>query len=132
MSAKRCTQRRRPGSAGLPAGFTERNARVDGVTLHYTTGGRGPAVLLLHGYAQTSHMWRPLLPLLAPSLTVIAPDLRGAGGSARPPTGYDKKTLARDIHGLVRQLGHQQVRVVGHDIGLMVAYAYAAQYPSEV
>ena len=63
---------------------------------------------------------------------MIAPDLRGAGGSARPPAGYDKKTLARDIHGLVRQLGHQQVTVVGHDIGLMVAYAYAAQYPGEV
>jgi len=72
------------------------------------------------------------MPLLAASHTVIAPDLRGAGGSARPPDGYDKKTLAKDIRGLVRQLGHEQVKVVGHDIGLMVAYAYAAQYPAEV
>jgi len=67
------------------------------------------------------------MPLLATSHTVIAPDLRGAGGSARPQAGYDKKTLARDIHSLVRRLGHQRVTVVGHDIGLMVAYAYAAQ-----
>jgi pimeloyl-ACP methyl ester carboxylesterase len=70
--------------------------------------------------------------LLAASHTVIAPDLRGAGGSARPPGGYDKKTMAGDFRGLVRQLGHEQATVVGHDIGLMVAYAYAAQYPAEV
>jgi pimeloyl-ACP methyl ester carboxylesterase len=116
----------------LPAGFTEKRANVDGVTISYKVGGQGPAVVLLHGYAQTSHMWRPLMPLLAVSHTVIAPDLRGAGGSARPPAGYDKKTLARDVHGLVRKLGHQRVTLVGHDIGLMVAYAYAAQYRGEV
>jgi pimeloyl-ACP methyl ester carboxylesterase len=105
---------------------------VDGVTISYKIGGQGPAVVLLHGYAQTSHMWTPLMPLLASSHTVIAPDLRGAGGSARPAAGYEKTTMARDIRGLVRQLGHQPVAVVGHDIGLMVAYAYAAQYPGEV
>jgi pimeloyl-ACP methyl ester carboxylesterase len=116
----------------LPTGFTEKRANVDGVTINYKIGGTGPVVVLLHGYAQTSHMWRPLMPLLAPSHTVIAPDLRGAGGSARPPAGYEKKTLAKDIHGLVRQLGYPEVAVVGHDIGLMVAYAYGAQYPSEV
>jgi pimeloyl-ACP methyl ester carboxylesterase len=77
-------------------------------------------------------MWLPLMPRLATSHTVIAPDLRGAGGSTRPPGGYDKKTLATDIRNLVRQLGHEKVTVVGHDIGLMVAYAYAAQYPTEV
>jgi pimeloyl-ACP methyl ester carboxylesterase len=77
-------------------------------------------------------MWTPLMPLLASSHTVIAPDLRGAGGSDRPAAGYEKKTMARDIRGLVRQLGHQPVAVVGHDIGLMVAYAYAAQYRGEV
>ncbi len=119
-------------AARLPKGFTEKRASVDGVTINYKIGGQGPVVILLHGYAQTSHMWGPLMPLLAPSHTVIAPDLRGAGGSARPPAGYEKKTLAKDIRGLVRQLGDQQVTVVGHDIGLMVAYAYAAQYPSEV
>jgi pimeloyl-ACP methyl ester carboxylesterase len=118
--------------APLPKGFTEKRVTVDGVTIHCTVGGQGPVVVLLHGYAQTSHMWRPLMPALAPSHTVIAPDLRGAGGSARPPAGYEKKTLAKDIRSLVRQLGYEQVAVVGHDIGLMVAYAYAAQYPGEV
>jgi pimeloyl-ACP methyl ester carboxylesterase len=119
-------------AARLPKGFTEKSANVDGVTIRYTIGGQGPVVVLLHGYAQTSHMWKPLMPVLAPSHTVMAPDLRGAGGSARPEGGYDKKTLAKDIRGLVRKLGYQQVTVVGHDIGLMVAYAYAAQYPDEV
>ena len=119
-------------AARLPKGFTEKSANVDGVRINYKIGGQGPAVVLLHGYTQTSHMWMPLMPLLATAHTVIAPDLRGAGGSERTPGGYDKKTMAKDIRGLVRQLGHEQVKVVGHDIGLMVAYAYAAQYPSEV
>jgi len=113
-------------AASLPKGFTEESANVDGVKINYKIGGRGPVVVLLHGYTQTSHMWMPLMPLLATSHTVIAPDLRGAGGSERTQDGYDKKTLAKDIRGLVRQLGHEQVKVVGHDIGLMVAYAYAA------
>jgi len=120
------------GSDRLPAGFTEKKAKVAGVTISYTIGGKGPAVVLLHGFAQTSHMWRPLMPVLATSHTVIAPDLRGAGGSARPPAGYDKKTMAGDIRGLVHQLGYPEIKVVGHDIGLMVAYAYAAQFPGEV
>jgi pimeloyl-ACP methyl ester carboxylesterase len=78
-------------------------------------------------------MWLPLLPQLRSSRTVIAPDLRGFGGSERPAGGYDKKTLARDVRDLVRQLGFDKpVALVGHDIGLMVAYAYAAQYPAEV
>jgi pimeloyl-ACP methyl ester carboxylesterase len=119
-------------AARLPKEFTEKRAGVDGLRIHYKIGGQGPAVVLLHGYAQTSHMWRPLMPWLATSHTVIAPDLRGAGWSARLAAGYDKKTLAKDIRDLVHELGHQQVTVVGHDIGLMVAYAYAAQYPSEV
>jgi len=112
--------------------FKETIADVNGVGINYKIAGSGPAVVLLHGYAQTSHMWLPLMPLLAGSHTVIAPDLRGIGASERTAQGYDKKTMARDIHGLVRQLGHTQVTLVGHDIGLMVAYAYAAQYPSEV
>lgn len=119
-------------AAHLPKGFTEKVANVDGVKINYKIGGRGPVVVLLHGYTQTSHMWTPLMPLLARSHTVIAPDLRGAGGSERTPGGYDKKTMAKDIRGLVHQLGYEQASVVGHDIGLMVAYAYAAQYPSEV
>jgi pimeloyl-ACP methyl ester carboxylesterase len=121
-----------PDPVRLPAGFTEKSADLNGIAIHYTVGGRGPVVVLLHGYTQTSHMWRPLLPALATSHTVVAPDLRGAGGSARPPAGYDKKTLAQDVHALVRQLTPQPVQLVGHDIGLMVAYAYAAQYPREV
>jgi pimeloyl-ACP methyl ester carboxylesterase len=115
-------------AARLPEGFRETSAEVNAVRINYKIGGQGPAVVLLHGYAETSHMWIPLLPLLATSHTVIAPDLRGAGGSERTADGYDKKTLAQDIRGLVRQLGHKQVM----DIGLMVAYAYAAQYPGEV
>jgi pimeloyl-ACP methyl ester carboxylesterase len=116
----------------LPAGFTEESATVNGVRINYKIGGQGPAVVLLHGYTQTSHMWLPLMPQLAKSHTVIAPDLRGAGNSERPQAGYDKKTMAKDIRELVHQLGFKQVSLVGHDIGLMVAYAYAAQYPSEV
>jgi len=119
-------------AARLPKGFTEKIANVDGVKMNYKTGGRGPVVVLLHGYTQTSHMWLPLMPLLAASHTVIAPDLRGAGNSERAKDGYDKKTLAKDIRNLVRQLGYEQVQLVGHDIGLMVAFAYAAQYPKEV
>jgi pimeloyl-ACP methyl ester carboxylesterase len=109
-----------------------RYATVDGVKLHYLREGSGPAVILLHGYAETSHMWLPLMPELAKTHTVIAPDLRGAGESAKPETGYDKKTMAQDIHALAQSLGLQHAKVVGHDIGLMVAYAYAAQYPNEV
>jgi len=126
------TRRSTTSAAQRPKGFAEKSAIVDGVTIRYTIGGQGPGVVLLHGYAQTSHMWMPLMPRLTSSHTVIAPDLRGAGGSARPPDGEDKKTLAKDIRGLVRQLGHERVQLVGHDIGLMVAYAYAAQYPGEV
>lgn len=107
-------------------------ATVNGVKLHYVREGSGPVVILLHGYTQTGHMWLPLIPELAKTHTVIAPDLRGAGESSKPETGYDKKTMAQDVHALVQSLGLQHVKVVGHDIGLMVAYAYAAQYPDEV
>lgn len=103
------------------------------MTINYKIGGTGPVVILLHGYAQTSHMWLPLMPQLTGSHTVIAPDLRGAGGSERTASGYDKKTIAREIRSLVTILGFDEpVQVVGHDIGLMVAYAYAAQYPADV
>ena len=100
--------------------------------MHYLTAGKGEPIILLHGYAQTSHMWRPLIAELARTHTVIAPDLRGFGQSAKPPQGYDKKTMAQDIHALAASLGYERVRLAGHDIGLMVAYAYAAQYPAEV
>jgi pimeloyl-ACP methyl ester carboxylesterase len=109
-----------------------RFAKVNGVRLHYLVAGSGEPVVLLHGYAQNSHMWRPLVAELAKTRTVIAPDLRGFGRSAKPPQGYDKKSMAQDIHALAISLGFKHIGVAGHDIGLMVAYAYAAQYPAEV
>ena len=112
--------------------FVSRTADVEGVKIHYTTGGHGPTVILLHGYAETSRMWRPLLPVLGEKFTVIAPDLPGIGDSSIPADGLDMKTAAIRIHALARSLGVEKARVVGHDIGLMVAYAYAAQFPSEV
>src|ERR1700680_117267 len=109
-----------------------RTAEIDGVQLHYLTAGHGPAVVLLHGFAQTSRMWKPIIPLLAERFTVIAPDLPGIGDSGIPANGLDMKTSAVRIHSLARSLGVKKARVVGHDIGLMVAYAYAAQFPAEV
>jgi pimeloyl-ACP methyl ester carboxylesterase len=105
---------------------------ANGVRLHYLAAGKGAPVVLLHGYAQNSHMWRPLISELAKTRFVIAPDLRGFGQSEKPAGGYDKKTMAQDIHALVAALGLGKVRLAGHDIGLMVAYAYAAQYPAEI
>jgi len=107
-------------------------ANVNGVRLHYLSAGTGDPIVLLHGYAETSHMWRPLIAKLATTHTVIAPDLRGAGQSSTPAAGYSKAGMAQDIHALVRKLGYEHIQIVGHDIGLMVAYAYAAQYPAEV
>lgn len=118
-------------TASRSADFTERFAKVNGVRLRYLVGGQGSPVILLHGYAETSHMWRPLMPVLAQQHRVVVPDLRGAGGSAKPASGYDKKTMAVDVHELATSLGLDRVRIVGHDIGLMVAYAYAAQFPGD-
>jgi pimeloyl-ACP methyl ester carboxylesterase len=115
-----------------PIAIDSRFAEVNGTKLRYLIAGQGDPVLLLHGFAQTSHMWRPLIAELAKTHTVIAPDLRGFGDSTKPDGGYDKTTMARDVHALTASLGHKRVAVAGHDIGLMVAYAYAAQYPSEI
>jgi len=112
-------------------GIVARDAQVAGMKIHYLTAGEGPAVILLHGYTQTSRMWTPIIPLLAEKFTVIAPDLPGIGDSAIPADGLDMKTAAIRIHALARSLGVAKARVVGHDIGLMVAYAYAAQFPDE-
>ncbi len=109
-----------------------RFAEVNGIRMHYLQAGKGNPVVLLHGFGQTSHMWRPLIKALASNHTVIAPDLRGYGSSAAPAEGYTKAALARDVHALVNGLGFKSIELVGHDIGLMVAYAYAAQYPAEV
>lgn len=109
-----------------------RTARIGGRKLHYLAAGQGPAVILLHGYTQTSRMWRPLMEKLQDQFTVIAPDLPGIGDSEIPKNGSDMKTAAIRVHELAKSLGIAKARVVGHDIGLMVAYAYAAQFPAEV
>ena len=111
--------------------IASRTAEVGGVSLHYLTAGKGPTVILLHGYAETSRMWRPIFPQLTERFTVIAPDLPGIGDSAISADGQDMKTAAVRIHALARKLGVEKARVLGHDIGLMVAYAYAAQFPAE-
>src|SRR5437588_11998622 len=108
-----------------------RTAKIDNVELHYLTAGHGPAVILLHGYAETSRMWWPIIPLLAEKFTVIAPDLPGIGDSSIPADKVDMLSAASRIHALVRSLGIEKPKVVGHDIGLMVAYAYATQFPNE-
>jgi pimeloyl-ACP methyl ester carboxylesterase len=118
--------------AAEPAAIASRFLDVDGVTLHYLTAGHGEPLILLHGYAETSRMWRPVMPLFAEKFTVVAPDLPGIGESAIPKDALDMKTAAVRIHALAKKLGFSKARVVGHDIGLMVAYAYAAQFPSEV
>ncbi|KUL41568.1 alpha/beta fold hydrolase [Actinoplanes awajinensis] len=117
----------------IPAGFSEHTTQVGAVGIHYVIGGHGPTLVLIHGYPQTWYEWHHIMPALAEHYTVIAPDLRGAGGSDAPATGYDKKTLAADLHGLLTQLGRtSNVRIVGHDIGTMVAYAYAAAHRADV
>jgi pimeloyl-ACP methyl ester carboxylesterase len=111
--------------------IVSRMADVGGLKMHYLTSGHGAPLLLLHGYAETALMWRPLMPSLAERFTVIAPDLPGIGDSAIPADGLDMKAAAVRIHALMASLGFQKTEVVGHDIGLMVAYAYAALYPAE-
>jgi len=106
--------------------------KIDGKKIHYLTAGQGPALILLHGYTQTSRMWRPLIDKLKEKFTVIAPDLPGIGDSDVPQDGSDMKTAAIRIHAMAKSLGVTKARVVGHDIGLMVAYAYAAQFSAEV
>ena len=112
--------------------IASRTAEIDGATLHYMTAGHGTPLILLHGYAETSLMWKPIIPALAERFTVIAPDLPGIGDSDIPANGLDMKSAAVRIHDLAKSLGVQKAEVVGHDIGLMVAYAYAAQFPTEV
>lgn len=120
-----------PKPDAFPDAFPDGSAAVNGIHLHFRIGGSGSPVLLLHGFGETGHMWNPVLPLLARQHTVVVPDLRGAGASDKPGGGYDKKTMALDIHALAKSLGMDKVTVVGHDIGLMVAYAYTSLYPAE-
>ena len=110
-------------------GFTEGNAQANGVRLHYVAGGNGPPLLLLPGWPQTWWAYHKVMPELARTHRVIAIDLRGMGGSEKPPGGYDKKTMGSDIAALVKVLALGKVDIVGHDIGSMVAYSFAAQFP---
>jgi len=113
--------------------YQSQTVNLSGVRIHYLKAGTGKNTLvLIHGFGDTSHMWIPLFDEFGKDYTIIARDMRGLGESSRPATGYDKKTMAADIHELVKSLGYQRIDLVGHDIGLMVAYAYAAQYPNEV
>jgi pimeloyl-ACP methyl ester carboxylesterase len=109
-----------------------RFATINSLQLHYVVSGQGPVVVLLHGMLGTWYTWRHVIPALARHYTVVAPDLRGFGDSAKPPTGYDKKTLAGDIHALLDQLGHENILLAGHDFGGPIAYALAAAYPKTV
>jgi len=114
-------------------GFATRSvAMQDGAQIFVRTGGSGPAVVLIHGFGDTGDMWGPLAAQLAKTHTVIVPDLRGMGRSSRAASGYDKKSQARDIRTVLTALGQDRADVVGHDIGTMVAYAYAATYPDKV
>lgn len=113
----------------FPASFQTRDIAVDGATLHVRVGGKGPAVVLLHGFGDTGDMWAPLAADLAKDHTVVVPDLRGLGLSSIPQGGYDKKTQAGDVRGVLAALGIEHAVIVGHDIGTMVAFAYASRYP---
>jgi pimeloyl-ACP methyl ester carboxylesterase len=116
----------------FPADFETRSIPTNGTTLHVRTGGHGPAVLLLHGYGETGDMWAPLAAALAATRRVVVPDLRGMGHSGRPEGGYDKKTQGHDMAGLLDALGIARAALVTHDIGNMVGYALAAQYPERI
>ena len=117
----------------LPSSFQAKTIHSpEGADIFVRWGGRGPVVVLLHGYAENSDSWAPLAEDLMRDHTVVVPDLRGIGRSSKPAAGYDKKTQAKDIRAVVTALGYDKTFVVAHDIGNMVAYAYAAIYPDKV
>jgi pimeloyl-ACP methyl ester carboxylesterase len=116
----------------FPAGFDAKSIATNGTSLYVRVGGQGPAVLLLHGFGDTGDMWAPLAAVLVKDHTVIVPDLRGMGLSAHPDTGYTKKNQGVDIAGVLDALKIEKVDLVTHDIGNMVGYALAVQYPARV
>jgi pimeloyl-ACP methyl ester carboxylesterase len=116
----------------FPPSFQTQTLETDGAALYVRAGGQGPAVVMLHGFGDTGDMWAPAASLLAQDHTVIVPDLRGMGLSSHPEGGYDKKTQARDIAAVMDTLGITEAALVTHDIGNMVGYAFAAQFPSRV
>ena len=125
----------RPAAAAVrpyPASFAARQMPVTGGTQYVRVGGHGPAVVLLHGFGDTGDMWQPLATVLARDHQVIVPDLRGMGLSSHPQAGYQKVSQARDLAAILDQLKVGKVVLVTHDIGNMVGYAFAAQYPDRV
>jgi len=116
----------------FPASFRTQEIETNGVTIHVRIGGKGPAVVLLHGYGETGDMWAPLAAALIHDHTVVVPDLRGMGLSSHPAGGYDKKTQGEDIAGVLDVLKIGKVELVTHDIGNMVGYAFAAEHPDRV
>jgi len=116
----------------FPPDFRSHDILSNGTTIHVRSGGSGPAVLLLHGYGETGDMWTPMAVDLASDHTVVVPDLRGMGLSAKPSDGFDKKTQAADMIGVLDQLGIERADLVTHDIGNMVGYAFAALYSPRV
>ena len=116
----------------FPPEFRTSDIASNGTTIHVRSGGTGPAVLLLHGYGETGDMWVPMAIDLARDHTVVVPDLRGMGLSAKPAGGFDKKTQATDMAGVLDELGIERTDLVTHDIGNMVGYAFAALYPDRV
>ena len=120
------------GVQRFPSGFRTEEIKSDGAIIHVRVGGHGPAVVMLHGFADTGDMWAPLAAALAPEHTVVVPDLRGMGLSSHPDGGYDKKTQGGDVARVLETLTIQKADVVAHDIGNMVGYAFAAQYPERV
>jgi pimeloyl-ACP methyl ester carboxylesterase len=116
----------------FPANFHAQDVQTNGTTLHVRTGGDGPAVVLLHGYGETGDMWAPMASDLGQDHAVIVPDLRGLGLSAKPPGGFDKKTQAGDVAGVLAAFGLNRIDLVAHDIGNMVAFQFAIQHPDRV
>ena len=116
----------------FPAEFRVEKIKTDGATIYVRVGGRGPAVVMLHGFADTGDMWAPLAKALFQRHTVVVPDLRGIGLSSYPETGYEKKNQAGDIARVLDALKIEKADLVTHDIGNMVGYAFAAQYPDRV
>ncbi|MGH7939198.1 MAG: alpha/beta fold hydrolase, partial [Bryobacteraceae bacterium] len=116
----------------FPASFHTRMVQTNGTSPYVRIGGQGPPVILLHGFGDTGDMWAPLAQVLAKDHAVIVPDLRGMGLSAHPDNGYTKKNQAADIASLMDTLKVQKADLVTHDIGNMVGYALAVQYPARI
>ena len=113
-------------------GLERRTIKANGIRINLWAGGNGPPVLLLHGWPQTAQLWHKIAPQLAEHYTVVCPDLRGYGDSDKPRDGYDKKTMARDMHELMRALGHERYALIGHDRGGRVGHRQALDYPDAV